>query len=543
MNIISRKLHSVIQGTSEWYALRKSVDGTASEAPAAAGVSKYTKRAQLIKAKATGIEEEVSGYQERLFAKGHQAEESARAIAEEIIGLPLSPVTMTAEVDDLVLLASLDGADFGGTVIFEHKLINDDLRSATVDSLAEHYKVQMDQQLLVSGAVKCLFMASSGSKDDYNWFWYATTPERMQAVVDNWKQLQEDVSSHTPEPEAVPPVPISGEIMDSAHFPVVVVGADELRIDSRLEQYENLVGRQVEFAKAITPETDQDFFELKEIAKALKSNEDLGQDAIDEVMRSIEQIRIFTDRVESCRKQAKEVRLWAEKTVKTETENRRLAILQSNMEAWREWLDAQDCPVAIDINPDIAGAMKGKKSIKGWEDAAADAIASAKIEARKDIERIKSNYDWLKVNGKDHMHLFPDWTQLITADAEFMQLKVQQAIQNEQQRQEEERERIRQEEAEKLKEAEHEQLRQQQTSGWPPEVETVPQQEPAEAKTFEVSQILKRAAEIGQPEQVTIAKAEYQRLLQAEALLDALKAHGVEKLACWRKATEQLEAA
>ena len=180
------RIINVTQGSDEWISIRKK-HNTASEASAMMGKSKYQSRSALLEQKAIGMVEEITPAQQAIFDRGHAAEAAARPIAEEIIGEELFPAT--ALDDDGVLLASFDGVTMLEDVIWEHKLINDNLRVATVDTLEEHYKIQMDQQLLVSGAEKCLFMASDGTKEDCNHFWYTTTPERLAAIKAGWEQF------------------------------------------------------------------------------------------------------------------------------------------------------------------------------------------------------------------------------------------------------------------------------------------------------------------------------------------------------------------
>ena len=108
MNITNRVTHDCAQGSDAWHTLRAK-HFTASEASAMLGVSKYQTRADLLKRKATGLVEEVDAATQRRFDAGHEAESAARPIVEGIIGDDLYPVTMSADVNGLPLLASMDG--------------------------------------------------------------------------------------------------------------------------------------------------------------------------------------------------------------------------------------------------------------------------------------------------------------------------------------------------------------------------------------------------------------------------------------------------
>lgn len=84
MNITDRTTHDVQQGTGPWLRLRQDYD-TASEAPAAIGVSRYVTRAQLMRQKHTGVAREPDAATLGKFAAGHAAEAAARPMVEELV--------------------------------------------------------------------------------------------------------------------------------------------------------------------------------------------------------------------------------------------------------------------------------------------------------------------------------------------------------------------------------------------------------------------------------------------------------------------------
>ena len=84
--------------------------------------------------------------------------------------------------------ASFDGLTLLEDTAFEHKSMNDDLRALllriedgepiTGADLREDYRVQMEQQCLVSGATRVLFMATTWEAEtlvEQFWCWY--TPD------------------------------------------------------------------------------------------------------------------------------------------------------------------------------------------------------------------------------------------------------------------------------------------------------------------------------------------------------------------------------
>ncbi|GAB6035411.1 lambda-exonuclease family protein [Galenea microaerophila] len=196
---MSMQVLNVLQGTEEWLEVRKNYF-TASEAPAMMGVSKYMTREKLLKAKKFG-DEEVSSYTKKLFEKGHAAEETARPIAEQIIGETLYPITGTKEVDGLKLLASFDGINLTADTIWEHKLFNQELAEQIKNGeIHPQYKIQIAHQFLVSGAKKCLFMASDGTKENIAYAWLEAdelmTEDVVNSLINGWKKFQKDLEAY-----------------------------------------------------------------------------------------------------------------------------------------------------------------------------------------------------------------------------------------------------------------------------------------------------------------------------------------------------------
>lgn len=220
ITITNRITHECQQGSPEWHAMRAK-RFTASEASAMLGVSKYQARADLLKRKATGLVEEVDAATQRRFDDGHAAEAAARPIVEGIIGDDLYPVTMTADVNGLPLLASMDGLTMLGDIGWETKLLNQDLRAAVeAGTLDEHYTVQMEQQLMVSGADRIYFTTTDGTPENTFGMWYESNPALRERIVAGWAQFAEDVAAYVPESEPVKPVGVAPEALPALRIEV-----------------------------------------------------------------------------------------------------------------------------------------------------------------------------------------------------------------------------------------------------------------------------------------------------------------------------------
>ncbi len=556
MNILSLQ-----QGTQAWHEARAK-HFTASEAPAMAGVSKYTSRSDLLKQKKTGLAPEVSDHQQRIFDRGHAAEAAARSIAEEVIGEELFPCTATSD-EHPHLLASFDGVTMLGDAIWEHKHINDELRHVNVNTLPEHYKVQMDQQLLVSGAEKCLFMASDGTKADCNWFWYESTPERFAALLAGWEQFKADLEAYEPQPEKVA---ATGTAPDS--LPALVVELTGAVRASNLAEFKDIALARIASIKTELV-TDEDFATAEKTVKFLDKAEKeleatkaaaLQQTAsIDELFKTIDHLKA----------EMRDKRLLLNRTVKAEKENRKAQIVDQADKAFTDWLDEQDSPALVNVHFSPAIAMKGKKTISSLQSAADDALAAAKVEAKQQIDLFKSNLAILEAKGKDHRFLFGDWKHLIAKQPEDLESTITARIAEHHQRLqaevEAERERIRREEEAKVKAEADRKAREEQRLKQEQEAkqraideqivhEHVERMEQAAPTTAPVSERREHPTppaklypheliDVAAEDAVTISRAEYEQLLADQAKLHALEGAGVDNWTGYDDAMEALAAA
>ena len=417
MNITDRTTHDVQQGTGAWLRLREGYD-TASEAPAALGVSRYVPRSQLLRQKHTGVAREPDAATLGKFAAGHAAEAAARPMAEELIG-ELFPITMSATVDGLRLLASLGGVTLDGDTVWETKLWNEELAAAVrAGELPEHYTVQMDQECLVAGARRCLFTCTDGTPERFVSCWYEPTPERFEALLAGWRQFRADLAAYTLPPEQQP---VAAEPMET--LPAVSV-----RLDGALQ----VTGNLPTFSKALRafidkipkqPTTDTEFFTCEAACKALKLAEETLDAAESNALASITNVEEMRRAVAECRKLARDTRLAAEKLV----DRRKLEIKEQAVMRVRQQLDQHIAALNAEIAPmrlpavpvDFAGAIKGLKTLASIEDKLATALAGAKIVADGAARGIRANIaTFRQVAEEQYASLFADLGQLVHKPAD-----------------------------------------------------------------------------------------------------------------------------
>lgn len=152
------------QGTDAWKQERlKRV--TASQIPALMGLSPYQTPLELLKEKLTGIEADVASFKQVLFAKGHNAERSAREWLESHLKLKFPPAVILSK-KCTELLASLDGFNEEKNIIFEAKYMGaKSLLEVKEGKIKKHHLCQIQGQLLASGAEKCIYFATTDGGD------------------------------------------------------------------------------------------------------------------------------------------------------------------------------------------------------------------------------------------------------------------------------------------------------------------------------------------------------------------------------------------
>lgn len=401
------KIHNVAQGSIDWHNLRAD-HFTASEAPAMMGASKYQTRTELLAAKKSGISPEVTSSQQRIFDKGHAAEAGARPIAEEQIGEELYPIVCT----EGNLLASLDGATMLGDTIFEHKLWNESLAAQVrAGDLEPHYYWQLEQQLLVSGAEKAIFVCSDGTRENFVSMEYRPVHGRAEQLLAGWKQFEQDLAEFVPTESA--PVVI-GKAPDE--LPALRIELTGMVTGSNLKAFEESALAVIGAVKTNLT-TDQDFADAKKAVKwcgdvesavAAAKKQALSQtQSIDELFRSLDRISA----------NARETRLKVDKLVKAQELSIKVEIKQAGETALAEHIatinkrlgSVQLPPIAADF----AGVMKGKSKLDNMRDAVATELARAKIEANAAAEAIEVNLASLRELADNHRFLFGDRQQLV----------------------------------------------------------------------------------------------------------------------------------
>lgn len=417
---------NLIQGSPEWHAHR-SQHWNASDAPAMMGVSQYKTRSQLLHEMTTGLASEVDSGTQRRFDDGHRAEALARPLAEKIIAEGLYPVTGT----NGKLSASFDGLTLMYDVAFEHKLANDRLRVAFQeigdDDTAGHllpidYRIQMEQQCMVSECDRVLFMATrwdaSGNLQECMHVWYLPDPELAAKIRAGWEQFAIDLANYVaPEAKAAPVVATHHESL-----PAVSVKVDgALAIVSNLPDFGQALRDFIDKIPA-QPSTDQEFADTEAACRSLKRAEEALEAAETNALAQLADIDTMRRLVADFKALARSTRLQREKLVAQRKDQIREEIVAEGRKALAAHLEGLNTRIGKQYMPqvhaDFAAAIKGKRTVDSLRDAVATTLANAKIEASAIADRIQTNLNALRERAADHSFLFADTAQIVLRQPE-----------------------------------------------------------------------------------------------------------------------------
>lgn len=457
------KTLTLIQGSPEWHAHR-SQHFNASDAPVMLGLSPNKKRNDLLKEIATGIAGEFSDFvQEHVIDPGHAFEANARALAEEIIGEELFPCVGVADAGRLS--ASFDGLTLLNDVVFEHKSMNEKLREAMFDGctgadLPKHYRVQMEQQLIVSGAERALFMASKWDADgnlvEERHCWYTSDAELRAMLTFAWAQFEADVAAYQPEPDAAPVA--AGRAPDqlpSLHIEVTgaVTASNLVEFKASAMQVLGSINRDLQ--------TDEDFANAEQTVKWCKGVEERLDAAKSHALSQTASIDELFRTIDSVSAEARRIRLELDKLVTREKESRKAEIVRAavtsvnaHVAQINATLGEHALPVPSTLQAVIGASIKGKRTLSSIKDAADSAAAQAKIDASQCAERVRGCIAVL-AEFPDHAALFADRVQLCATKQpddlrNLVAARIAEHDQREAARLEQERERIRQEEVDRI---------------------------------------------------------------------------------------------
>lgn len=415
----------LIQGSPEWLAHRAQ-HFNASDAPAMMGVSPYKTRAELLREMHTGVAADVDIATQKRFDNGHRAEALARPLAEQIVGEDLYPVVGV----EGKLSASFDGLTMDESQGFEHKALNAELRAAFDSALHSstegiqagnhflpiYHRVQMEQQLLVSGAERILFMASEWTADgdlvEERHVWYYPDAALRQQIVEGWAQFDRDLAAYVlPEPAQAAPV---GKTPDT--LPALRIEVTGAVTASNLAEFKATALGAI---RSVNRElkTDQDFADAEKAVKWCADVESRLKAAKEHALSQTADIDALFKALDDIGAEARSVRLDLEKLTarrKTEVKEEAIARARRALDEHIAALNAELAPYRLPtIAADFAGTIKGLKSVASMHDKLDGLLATTKIAAEVEARAIRANQATFAAQAAGFEFLFADVGQLV----------------------------------------------------------------------------------------------------------------------------------
>lgn len=436
--------HNLIQGSPEWLAYRRE-HNNASDAPAMMGASPYKTRGALLREMHTGIAPEISDQQAYLFTRGHKFEGASRGMAETILGEELFPIVGSAGR----LSASFDGLTMDERICWEHKTLNDQLRACFCEmetiapeyrehaagrELPLHHRIQMEQQLHVSGAERVLFTASRWSDDgellEAAHCWYCPDDKLRAAILNGWAQFEKDLAAYVTLAEA--PAAATGHAPDT--LPALRIEVTGQVTASNLAEFKASALTAIRGVKRELS-TDQDFADAEASVKwcaevesrleAAKQHALSQTTSIDELFRTIDDIAA----------EARRTRLDLDKLVKARKDTIREDIVRAAraaLQAHAQALAVECAPATVNVAGvgDFATAIKSKRTVQTLREACDAELARSRIALDDQARVIRANLAAFRTLALDvdRGFLFPDLGALAHKGADDFAAVVRQRI-------------------------------------------------------------------------------------------------------------------
>lgn len=301
-------------------------------------------------------------------------------------------------------------------IIFEHKSLNDEIRAAqSVVDLHPMYHDQVQQQLYISEADKCFFMASKWTDDgeliEEKHFWIYPNKEHQERIVAGWDQFEKDLETF--EPQQVP-VKAKATIVDDLLLPSIVV-TGQIAVESNLDLFGDALHDFISRIN-IKPENDEDFVNIGKAIKALERAEEWLDNQEEGVISKFDQLNQTIALKNTLKELARENRLMLQKIDKAEKENRKAQIVSVAFNALSDHLNALQAELPVQFNfkrPSFPDAIKGKKTILSMQDSVNTMLANAKIESDALARDLREKHTWFIENAGEYSFLFSDLASII----------------------------------------------------------------------------------------------------------------------------------
>lgn len=419
--------HDLLQGTPEWDAFRLEHDG-ASEAAPMLGMSKKTKRTELLHAKHTGIPKEFSDWlRKNVLDYGHEVEALARPVVESVLGRKLYPVVCSRGR----ISASCDGRTAAGDTVWEHKQWNTELaESVSSGVLPDEHKPQCYQNLLVTGADRMIFTVSDGTEENMVSLEVMPDAEWFASIILGWEQFHKDRAAYIPaEIKEMPKADVTIEL------PALFVHAKGEITTHNMDEFGQALAVKLAETRAIALVTDLDFSNAKEAAKKFRDTAKAIKLSKEQMLAQTETIGEAARKMDAWAEDLNKTALQLEKDVEREDKAKKEAMVLKGRAAITEHIAALEeeiKPIRLFSGPahlpNFADAIKGKRNYASMQDAVDTMLAGAKVAADSAAKDVRAKLTWCKEHAAGMSALFPDLQALMAKPLEDFTLVIQTRI-------------------------------------------------------------------------------------------------------------------
>jgi hypothetical protein len=275
--------------------------------------------------------------------------------------------------------------------------------------------VQMEQQVMVSGAERTLFMASKwigDSLDEERHCWHYPDLDLRAKIIAGWDQFAIDLAAYVL-PPAIEAAPVSKSPDTLPALRIEITGQVTA---SNLAEFKATALAAI---KSVNRDlkTDADFADADKAVKWCADVESRLKAAKEHALSQTSSIDELFKTLDNISAESKAVRLDLAKLV----ERRKIEVKECAVTAARQALDAHIAGLNAELAPmrlnatitDFAGTIKGLRSIASMQDALDAMLASSKIVADLAAREVRANVALAKSVGDRLEFLFVDLGQIV----------------------------------------------------------------------------------------------------------------------------------
>ena len=417
------RILDLAQGSDEWLEARLKYL-CASEAPAMMGESKFMSRNQLLAIKKGWQSNPVGDFKQRLFDKGHENEDAARFHIEMELLTDMPPTVGLRTVDGLPLLSSFDGYGDSDPTIWEHKdwneILSENVRNAVLEPL---YYWQLEHQMLTADTKSVRFTVSDGTTERRVSMIYVSQPMRRAELIAGWKQFLVDLDNYEIEARA--------EIVaanDIETLPTIQYRVEGAMVVSNIKDCVKAIRDRSTLENSRILETEQDFADKDQLNKDTKKARDKLKNIVSAVQSEFVSYSEFADAAAEIDGILQKMQSHGEKQIKEHKSRKKQSIIDVAQKSLDDHISEceerikphkiRDILGGLAIRPDFITAMKNKRTIDSWVNAADDAATSIKIDINNAMKNIEPNLSFFRSESAGKEFLFSDIACILNQPSE-----------------------------------------------------------------------------------------------------------------------------